>query len=487
MTRLTSEQVLRNFASRLVSAWCSDSPEEQIAPAASTLSCFLSSSTDGTRSSTVTLPALELRPPACRVSLLSEVVRTQWSASSVRKRDRLRRGRGRDVSSSPSTIQAKNLKRTRQFDKLDVQKAPSTILRNLIESFQLVIDDKLRWTAIGIAQRSLLRAKAGRIDAASARVQAKILKLIHPPSRLGSQGEGGNGGKLSNRRSSPVRIIAAVSNWATLPPSSSVKGSSSSTSISDSCISAAPDIGPTSDRSSALLVLPLIFEVVIDVDLFRSKDMGDLGTSSSFSLRVPGTISAKFNCLTTRLESAAVVLDTDALYDQLRSRATEIVKKVARTAFAIAPRLLLHEKRRGGDSSSDRPSKSESTVAAAAAAMVPPFRPTSAIPRSTIDHATLRQIEAPRVRDGKDRYVNDDTASMPPPPSRPPRSSPPLLTPVAKLSSCNAPPSRKRQRLSNNEEPSIASLSSAKVIAAPLVHSSCARSSSKMALVNPAA
>ena len=171
MAKVVPEHVLKCFASRLFSSWSSESGE-CAAPAASKLTCFLSSCTNK-REAVVTLPSLELTPARSYINSLGK----EDSSS----------------SSSPDSA-AKNLGRPKHFNKIDICNAPSLLLCNISSSFQSMLDDTLFRAVDSIIRKSAMQMKDSRHDF--------LLKLLLP----------------SGSTRSAVHVIAATSTWITLPP-----------------------------------------------------------------------------------------------------------------------------------------------------------------------------------------------------------------------------------------------------------------------------
>lgn len=277
--KVTPEQVLQSFAKRLVSAY-SLSCTNLVAPAASTLPCFFSASIPGAREATCSLPSLALAPP--KQFVLKEP---------------------KENSSDPLSL-IRNLGRPIRFNKQDIETAPAILLRNLCFSFQSMLDDRLRRTAMALIEHSVAQSRKGGVGRSDAELHARLIKLLFPSS--------------DSTHQSAVSITAAATDFHTLPPrlGTASKGNH-----------------PTEKLHSHTRkkILPVIIEMVLDISILGGKK--DKATTV---LRAPGTISGTFARGTHRIETVEVVIDTKVLLDCMTANCSDVVHQAAIAAASIA-------------------------------------------------------------------------------------------------------------------------------------------------------
>lgn len=331
--------------------------EDVVCPGAKQLPCFLESSGAGCRAATFSLPCLDLAERKNKFSVVSSLNESKSSHQTQPNK-----------AQSDSTV-AENLARPMRYNKLDITQASNTAHKNFCSTFQSMVDERLRRTALTLLQRSMVLSKTEGMDEATAKAHAGTIRSLLP-SKSGDHAQ-------------PIEITASVTNWVISPPK---EGDSTAASATTNKTSA----------GKATIAQPVVFEAVLDLSILGSAT-SNISSNGKTTLRfsVPGTVSAVFSHFTSRIETVQIQLDPEELIKALDSKCREVVHKAVQEAYAQIALVLVLEQGKA--------------VAVTA--------------------TKQQETEGPQLIDNDDTEMNSTTSNadldrkmMPPPPPRPPTS-----------------------------------------------------------------
>lgn len=250
---ISPEQVLSGFTTLLCSALTTDG--DPLAASAKELASFISSTCDNF--------------PVCSFPTL------------LLHNQKMRKGLALPNNLSLQDTAALNLALQFHCNKADIATAPSTMLRNLSESFTSLIDSRLRSSILALLKQSLKGPSMSGYHARTGESRI-VMKLLS---------------------SCPISVTAVVTSFRAL---SMQEGSDN--------------------------VVPIVFEAIIDMNILGVE----LVTST---LRAPGTVNGSFSSPRNRIICAEFMLDTPALLQSMMKEARFIVRKTVAVASSIASNL----------------------------------------------------------------------------------------------------------------------------------------------------
>jgi hypothetical protein len=174
----------------------------------------------------------------------------------------------------------------------DVQNVPMRLLHNVVESLVSLIKSRIKSSSFALLRQT---QKGGAVNK-----QALLMTRILMPG---------------NRRSStppPVKVTTAVTSFRIMPLNEEGKR-----------------VADASLRRDGVLVLPVMFEAVLDFSVFDSKMV-------TIPIQAPGTLSGKVCYASNLLQQVELALDNTVLLNSLMYQARGLVKQVVTAAASLA-------------------------------------------------------------------------------------------------------------------------------------------------------
>lgn len=187
---------------------------------------------------------------------------------------------------------AEQLRMPLRFGKRSIATAPSALLRNVSLSFGMLIDSRLDATARVLLRRTRKAQELGNEE--DSKKELSVLKSLT---------------SLSATRAT-VALTSASTGFQTFPHGRELNFPA---------------------KSKRVLVLPLVFKARIGVTILGVRKL-------TICLKAPGTVTGSFTSSANRLDSVAVVLDTEALLACMRQRCRDLVRKAVAIAYCRAHR-----------------------------------------------------------------------------------------------------------------------------------------------------
>jgi hypothetical protein len=176
----------------------------------------------------------------------------------------------------------------------DIHTVPSKLLNSLCSSFMTLVNSRLRSSACALLQ------KARSMDEWKSKEMLMLTSMLVPHQRS---------------RRQPVVISTAITSFRSL----SLTATQLNANVAHNAAS----------RTSNELILPLVFEAVIELKLMDTYE-------TTVTVRAPGSLSGAFSPIMAGLLSEVdVSLETSALLDSLMDSARSVVKQTINAAVGL--------------------------------------------------------------------------------------------------------------------------------------------------------